>query len=55
MIGFYREALNHARKVDYKRLNYSYNGLGNHFENEFVAGIELIERIELNIQHRRTP
>ena len=42
MIGFYKEALNHAHEVDYELLNQSYNGLGNHFENKFVAGIELI-------------
>ena len=42
MIGSYREALNYARQVDYELLNHSYDGLGNHYEHEFVAGIELI-------------
>ncbi len=41
MVGNYKLALTEARQVDTQKLNSMYSGLGDHYKNEFIVGIEM--------------
>ncbi|MDO9464548.1 MAG: hypothetical protein Q7J67_04540 [bacterium] len=42
LMRHYRVALAHAEEVDIDFLNQKYDGWGDHFENEFLAGLRLV-------------
>jgi len=39
--SYYKKALQEAKKADLKAMNRSYPGLGDHFRDEFIQGIEM--------------
>jgi hypothetical protein len=41
VVGYYRDALKEGRQADIQELNKFYAGLGDHFQNEFLTGLEL--------------
>lgn len=41
MVENYKEALTEARLVDIQKLNSDYQNFGDHYKNEFIAGIEM--------------
>ena len=41
MVDNYKQALTEARQVDIQKLNSYYQGFGDHYKNEFIAGAEM--------------
>jgi hypothetical protein len=41
VVGYFKDALKDGRQVEIKELNSFYAGLGDHFQNEFLTGLEL--------------